>query len=79
MRDSKQRSGVKWEELIRLYQGSAESARWVGPLVEVADTMDACRCWFETQGLAFTNADLIAMARAVMERFDRERREARNG
>ena len=37
-------------------------------LRDVADTMYACREWFEGYKVAYTGADLIAMARMVMER-----------
>lgn len=70
----KRGKGDRWEDLVKLYQGFPESRRWVGPLVEVADTMDACRVWFETNELPYNNADLVAMTRMVLERFDAERR-----
>ena len=37
-------------------------------LRDVADTMYACREWFEGYKVAYTGADMIAMARMVMER-----------
>jgi hypothetical protein len=37
-------------------------------LRDVADTMYACREWFEGYKVASTSADVIAMARMVMER-----------
>jgi hypothetical protein len=42
--------------------------RWRQPLIDVADTMYACRKWFEAHEVAFTASDLLAMTRLVLER-----------
>ena len=38
------------------------------PLQEVTDAMHDCRDWFEREGIAYTAADLLTMARMVMKR-----------
>jgi hypothetical protein len=41
---------------------------WRQPAIEVADTMYVCKKWFEGHDVVFTAADLVAMARLVLER-----------
>jgi hypothetical protein len=85
MHGNKQRPvGEEWNALIELFnKGGLDSSRMVGPIVDVADTMDACRTWFESYRLPFVNTDLIAMTRLILERLDEkvrqeERREDAN-
>ena len=42
--------------------------RWRQPLIDVADTMYACRKCFQAHDIAFTASDLLAMAKLVLER-----------
>ena len=48
-------------------------------LIDVADTASMCKMWFDSEGIAYTAADVVAMARLVLERepfcHDRLRRE----
>jgi hypothetical protein len=37
-------------------------------LIDVCDTADMCRRWFEVNKVSYTAADLITMARMVLER-----------
>ncbi len=37
-------------------------------VIDVADTAYVCKLWFESYGLNATAADIVAMARLVMER-----------
>lgn len=37
-------------------------------ITDVADTAYGCKLWFESQGLQATAADIVAMARLVLER-----------
>ena len=37
-------------------------------LADISTTMEHCKSWFEAQGIAFTGADLVAMASLVMKR-----------
>jgi hypothetical protein len=53
------------------------STRLGQPLIDVADTMVACKKWFESHDVAFTVPDLVAMARLVFER-ERATRKRRN-
>jgi hypothetical protein len=48
------------------HDGGAQAFR--GPLIDVADTMHFCKKWFESQDLAHTGADVVAMAALVLER-----------
>jgi hypothetical protein len=51
------------------------STRLGQPLIDVADTMVACKKWFESHDVAFTASDLVAMARLVLERERATRQE----
>lgn len=42
--------------------------RWRQPIIDVADTMYVCKKWFEGHEVAFTAADLVGMARLLLER-----------
>jgi hypothetical protein len=41
---------------------------WHQPLIDVADTMFACKKWLEGHDVAFTAANLLTMTRLVLQR-----------
>jgi hypothetical protein len=41
---------------------------WSGHIIDVADTMEICKRWFQTHSVTFSDADLIAMARMTLDR-----------
>lgn len=52
----------------RLEQVSRDRPGLHAALIEVADTAETCRVWFESQGLTPTPADVIAMTALVLDR-----------
>ena len=39
-----------------------------GPMIDVADTIETCKLWFDTHKVPYAAADLLVMARMVMKR-----------
>jgi sarcosine oxidase delta subunit len=56
----------QFERFLKYSEGRRGNVR--AALIEVADTADGCRRWFASQKIPATAADIIAMARLVMER-----------
>ena len=44
-------------------------------LIDVADTADMCKRWFESNQVAYTAADLVAMTALVLKREARAERD----
>ena len=61
-----------WADYLNMLRKSGVPAQMMlGHIVDVADTMDACRCWFESQNLPFSNADMIAMTRLILDQREK--------
>ena len=56
-----------FEEWLNGAQG-AGPRNFRAAVIDVADTAYVCKLWFESYGLNATVADIMAMARLVMER-----------
>jgi hypothetical protein len=45
-----------------------EGRRFQGPMIEVADTLETCKLWFDAHEVPYTAVDLLAMANMVIKR-----------
>jgi hypothetical protein len=62
----------RFEQMLKDHPAQAEG--WAKHIIAVADTMYICKAWFESYaaGLPWTPADIVAMAKIVIERESRE-------
>lgn len=63
-----------FEDYLSETQGNLGASRFRGPTIDVADTMYACKRWFEGYAIPFTAADVVAMAALVLQREREERK-----
>jgi hypothetical protein len=46
---------------------------WKTALIEIGDTADTCRLWFQEQGIPFNGADVVALTALVARHATRHR------
>jgi hypothetical protein len=57
-----------FEAFLGSMENTPKTAHLRAALIEVADIVHGCKAWFESNGLQATAADVLAMAKLVLER-----------
>jgi hypothetical protein len=58
----------RFEAFSQAMHGRREAGHFRDALLDVADTADACKRWFEGAGLSATAADVLEMTKLVLAR-----------
>ena len=57
-----------FERFLESAQHRLPASKWRPHIIDVADTMYTCKRWFEGSGVSFTGADVVAMAKLILDR-----------
>jgi hypothetical protein len=63
----------KFERFIREMPELGDAYHWKPHIIDVADTMFACKTWFQSYGVSFTGADVVAMTKLILKREEAAR------
>ena len=57
-----------FDERVKHMAATPEARRFQGPVIDVADTMETCKAWFDSREVSYTGSDLIARTKLVLAR-----------